>query len=84
MTTASTTEPIITPRVIASPSSRIEGEAIRQLEQTARLPGMRAAVGLPDLHPGKGYPTGRSRAAGDPRFARQPVLYRKRVDRERP
>lgn len=58
MTTASATESSITPRIIASPSSWIEGEAIRQLEQTARLPGMRAAVGLPDLHPGKGYPIG--------------------------
>ncbi|MFZ1829067.1 MAG: RNA ligase RtcB family protein [Candidatus Competibacteraceae bacterium] len=45
-------------QLIASPESWIEGEAIRQLEQTAALPGMRQAVGLPDLHPGKGYPIG--------------------------
>lgn len=45
-------------RLIASADSWIEGEALRQLEQTAALPGMRAAVGLPDLHPGKGYPIG--------------------------
>lgn len=45
-------------RLIASPETWIEGEAVRQLEQTATLPGMRAAVGLPDLHPGKGYPIG--------------------------
>ncbi|MEA1051235.1 RNA ligase RtcB family protein [Lamprobacter modestohalophilus] len=44
--------------LIASPETWIEGEALRQLEQTAALPGMRAAVGLPDLHPGKGYPIG--------------------------
>lgn len=45
-------------RLIASPDTWIEGDALRQLEQTAALPGMRAAVGLPDLHPGKGYPIG--------------------------
>lgn len=45
-------------RLIRSPMSWIEGEALRQLEQTARLPGMRDAVGLPDLHPGQGYPIG--------------------------
>ncbi|OJT16341.1 RNA ligase RtcB family protein [Archangium sp. Cb G35] len=45
-------------RVIASPQSWVEGEAIRQLEAASRLPGMRSAVGLPDLHPGKGAPVG--------------------------
>ncbi len=45
-------------RVIASPQSWVEGEAVRQLEAMARLPGMRLAVGLPDLHPGKGAPVG--------------------------
>ena len=45
-------------RVIASPTSWIEGEALRQLETTAALPGMRAAIGMPDLHPGKGSPIG--------------------------
>lgn len=45
-------------RLIASHHTWIEGEAVRQLERTAALPGMRAAVGLPDLHPGKGYPIG--------------------------
>ena len=29
-----------------------------QLEKTAVLPGMKLAVGLPDLHPGKGSPIG--------------------------
>ncbi len=44
--------------VIASPGTWIEGEALRQLEQTAALPGMRVAVGMPDLHPGRGNPVG--------------------------
>ena len=45
-------------RIVASPSSWIEGEAERQLRVTAALPGVRWAVGLPDLHPGKGHPIG--------------------------
>lgn len=45
-------------RVIASPNNWIEGEAVAQLEKTAQLPGMRRAVGMPDLHPGKGTPIG--------------------------
>ena len=48
----------VSPLIIASDKSGIEGEAIRQLENTARLPGMVRAVGLPDLHPGKGIPIG--------------------------
>lgn len=44
--------------VIASAKSWIEGEAVRQLEATAKLPGMVRAVGLPDLHPGRGNPIG--------------------------
>ncbi|AKF79898.1 release factor H-coupled RctB family protein [Myxococcus fulvus 124B02] len=62
MSTASTettlASPAATVRVIASPQSWVEGEAVRQLEAVARLPGMKAAVGLPDLHPGKGAPVG--------------------------
>jgi release factor H-coupled RctB family protein len=45
-------------RIIASLDTWIEGEAVRQLETTAKLPGMRYAVGLPDLHPGRGHPVG--------------------------
>jgi len=45
-------------RVIASRENWIEGAAVQQLESTAALPGMRLAVGLPDLHPGKGSPIG--------------------------
>lgn len=44
--------------VIASDKSWIEGEAVRQLGTAASLPGMVRAVGLPDLHPGKGIPVG--------------------------
>lgn len=45
-------------RVFASPNSWIEGSAVQQLQKTATLSGMRLAVGLPDLHPGKGSPIG--------------------------
>jgi release factor H-coupled RctB family protein len=45
-------------RVLASSGNWIEGTAIQQLEKTASLPGMKVAVGLPDLHPGKGSPIG--------------------------
>jgi release factor H-coupled RctB family protein len=44
--------------IITSKKNWIEGEAVQQLEQSARLPGMQEVVGLPDLHPGKGYPIG--------------------------
>src|SRR5258708_29090914 len=45
-------------RLLASPSNWIEGSAVQQLQKTAELPGMRLAIGLPDLHPGKGSPIG--------------------------
>ncbi len=45
-------------RLFASPKSWIEGEAVRQLYATAKLDGVRQAVGFPDLHPGKGSPVG--------------------------
>jgi release factor H-coupled RctB family protein len=44
--------------VLASARSWIEGAAVQQLERTAELPGMLRAVGMPDLHPGKGSPVG--------------------------
>jgi release factor H-coupled RctB family protein len=44
--------------VIASPKTWIETDAVQQLRATAGLPGMRRAVGMPDLHPGKGAPIG--------------------------
>ena len=46
------------PIVIATEQSWIEGDALQQLEHAANLPGMTRAVGLPDLHPGKGIPVG--------------------------
>lgn len=44
--------------VIASSKNWIESDAIRQLENTAKLEGIKYAVGLPDLHPGKEHPIG--------------------------
>jgi release factor H-coupled RctB family protein len=45
-------------RIIASSKNWIEGSAVQQLHKTSELPGMLLAVGLPDLHPGKGTPIG--------------------------
>ena len=45
-------------RVIAGADAWIEGAAVQQLERTAQLAGMRAAIGMPDLHPGKDSPIG--------------------------
>lgn len=44
--------------IVASDDTWIEGKAIQQLETTARLEGMHRVVGMPDLHPGRGYPVG--------------------------
>jgi len=44
--------------VIDSPNLWIEGEAVRQLNKASELEGMQRVVGLPDIHPGKGYPIG--------------------------
>ena len=52
-------------RLIASSQNWIEGEAVRQLCATARLPGVNLAVGLPDLHPGKGGPVGAAFVTSD-------------------
>ncbi|MBD2819170.1 RNA ligase RtcB family protein [Xenorhabdus sp. 42] len=45
-------------QVIATENTWLEGKAIQQLEITAQLPDMVRVVGLPDLHPGRGYPVG--------------------------
>jgi len=45
-------------RIIASDDSWIEQTAIDQLRQTAKLEGIERAVGLPDLHAGRGIPIG--------------------------
>ncbi len=44
--------------LIASASTWIEGLAIEQLNKTAQLPDMVSVTGMPDLHPGRGYPVG--------------------------
>ncbi|OLU29579.1 RNA ligase RtcB family protein [Pseudomonas sp. PA27(2017)] len=44
--------------LVATDDTWIEGKAIQQLETTARLPGMHRVAGMPDLHPGRGYPVG--------------------------
>lgn len=46
-------------QVFANSSVWMEDAALQQLHTTARnLSSIRAAVGLPDLHPGRGYPVG--------------------------
>lgn len=45
-------------RLFTSDKSWVEGAALEQLNTTARLPGMVAAAGFPDLHPGKGIAVG--------------------------
>jgi release factor H-coupled RctB family protein len=42
----------------ASPASWIEGKAREQLDALARLPGVLAVAGMPDLNPGKYGPVG--------------------------
>lgn len=44
--------------IIASRRLWLEDAAIQQLTTTAALAGMQRVVGLPDLHPGRGYPVG--------------------------
>lgn len=44
--------------VIANADTWMEDSAIEQLKTTSRLPGMVAVAGMPDLHPGRGYPVG--------------------------
>lgn len=43
---------------ITSDDLWIEGLAIQQLQTTANLSHMQRVVGMPDLHPGRGYPIG--------------------------
>jgi len=44
--------------LIASKDTWIEGQAIAQLVKTSQLNGMSRVAGMPDLHPGRGYPIG--------------------------
>lgn len=44
--------------LIASKNTWIEGLAIEQIVKTSELEGMHRVAGMPDLHPGRGYPIG--------------------------
>ena len=44
--------------LISGPDVWMEGEATRQLAAVAQLAGCVRAAGMPDLHPGRGYPVG--------------------------
>lgn len=44
--------------VVAADHLWLEDSAIQQLTTTSLLAGMRRVAGLPDLHPGRGYPVG--------------------------
>ena len=44
--------------IIASERLWLEDAAVQQLNTTSQLAGMVRVVGLPDLHPGRGYPVG--------------------------
>ena len=44
--------------IIKNSNTWIEGNAVQQLETTAKLPHIRRAAGMPDLHTGRGYPIG--------------------------
>lgn len=46
--------------VIAGDGLWLEDAGVQQLKTTSALPGMTRVVGLPDLHPGRGYPIGAS------------------------
>ena len=47
-----------TVKILANHKVWLEDNAIQQLHTTAQLPHIQAAVGLPDLHAGRGYPIG--------------------------
>lgn len=44
--------------LVARRDTWIESDAIQQLTKTSELSGVIRAVGMPDLHPGRGYPVG--------------------------
>ncbi|MCG8614445.1 MAG: RNA ligase RtcB family protein [Pseudomonadales bacterium] len=52
-------------KIVASPDAWIEGKAIQQLEHVSTLEGMTEVAGLPDLHPGRGYPIGMACLSAD-------------------
>lgn len=61
-------EPQPAPAVFAGAGVFVDPEARVQLARVAALPGCRRAVGMPDLHPGRGIPVGAA-------FAFEGVLY---------
>ena len=44
--------------VVASDTTWMEDAALQQLLTTSQLEGMQRVAGMPDLHPGRGYPVG--------------------------
>jgi release factor H-coupled RctB family protein len=44
--------------VVASDATWMEDAALQQLVTTSQLEGMQRVAGMPDLHPGRGYPVG--------------------------
>ncbi len=44
--------------LVAADDTWIEDAAVQQLLTTSQLEGMRRVAGMPDLHPGRGYPVG--------------------------
>lgn len=44
--------------VVASDTTWMEDAAVQQLITTSQLEGMQHVAGMPDLHPGRGYPVG--------------------------
>ena len=44
--------------LIASKDTWIEDLAVQQLVKTSELANMQQVAGMPDLHPGRGYPVG--------------------------
>ena len=44
--------------IIENSNAWIEGNAVQQLETTAKLPHIQRVAGMPDLHAGRGYPIG--------------------------
>lgn len=51
--------------LVANDRVWIEGEALRQLDRVAAMPDCTRAVGMPDLHPGRGIPVGAAFAFRD-------------------
>ncbi len=59
MSNASSASPPSAPTtLISGPGVWMEGDATLQLAAVARLDGCVRATGMPDLHPGRGYPVG--------------------------